>query len=204
MKKYAVGVGALLIAFAAFSFKGGSQLEIGDKAPMIDKKMEDISGKDLSLKEMKDDNGLLVVFSCNTCPFVIGWEDAYPQLGKLTSNNKVGMVLVNSNEAKRKGDDSMDAMKEHYKEAGYNSKYVLDAKHELADAFGAKTTPHVFLFDKNMKLVYRGTIDDRYEGRNDKPSKHYLKDAINAMLDGKKIEPAFTKQIGCSIKRVKA
>jgi thioredoxin-related protein len=171
---------------------------------MVEREMEDISGKKYSLKDLTKENGLLVVFSCNTCPFVIGWEDAYPELGELTAKHNVGMVLVNSNEAKRKGDDSMDAMKKHYTEAGYNSQYVIDSNNELADAFGAKTTPHVYLFNKDMKLVYKGSIDDRYEDRKDKPSKHYLKNAINALVKGDKIEPATTKQIGCSIKRVKA
>lgn len=194
---------ALSLMLGVYSFKGNAQLKLGAKAPMSKEKMADVSGKEYSLNDLKSENGLLVIFSCNTCPYVIGWEDTYPGLGELTKKHEVGMVLVNSNEAKRKKDDSMDGMKEHYKVAGYNSAYVLDSQSKLADAFGAKTTPHVYLFDKNMELVYRGCIDDKYENKSDVASKHYLNDAINAMVEGSEIKPAETKQTGCSIKRVK-
>ncbi|MEQ9262981.1 MAG: thioredoxin family protein [Owenweeksia sp.] len=205
MKKKITGLAGLaLIAAVTFAFKGDNTLNIGEKAPMNNVKMKDVSGKSYALKDLKKDNGLLVVFSCNTCPFVIGWEDTYPGLGELTKEKNIGMVLVNSNEAKRSNDDSFEAMKEHYKEAGYNTPYVLDNNHELADAFGAKTTPHVYLFDKDMKLVYRGSINNKYEDRKDSADKMYLNDAINAMVSGKAIDPAETRQIGCSIKRVKS
>lgn len=204
MKKYLFGLMGLALIFAAFSFKSNEQLAIGSKAPMTKVKFEDVSGKKYSLNDLKAENGLLVIFSCNTCPYVIKWEDTYPGLGELTKENKVGMVLVNSNAAKRKNEDSMANMKEHYKEAGYNSPYVVDEGSRLANAFGAKTTPHVYLFDKDMKLVYRGSINDKYETRSDEPSKFYLNDAIKAMVKGDKVDPAETKQIGCSIKRVRA
>ncbi|MGB0175708.1 MAG: thioredoxin family protein [Owenweeksia sp.] len=203
-KKIIALVGFATIVAASLAFKGGDMLNIGEKAPMSDVKMKDVSGKTYSLKDLKKENGLLVVFSCNTCPFVLGWEDTYPGLGELTQENKVGMVLVNSNEAKRGNDDSFEAMKDHYKSASYNTPYVMDEKHKLADAFGAKTTPHVYLFDKDMELVYRGSIDDKYEERKENPDKTYLEDAIKAMVNGKTIDPAETRQIGCSIKRVKA
>ncbi len=200
-----MGFFALALATAlSFAFKGDDMLGIGKKAPLSDVKMEDVSGNTYSLKDLKKENGLLVIFSCNTCPFVIKWEDTYPGLGELTKENKIGMVLVNSNEAKRNGDDSMAAMKEHYEEAGYNTPYVLDTDHKLADAFGAKTTPHVYLFDKEMKLVYRGSINDKFEERGKEASKMYLEDAMDALINGEKIDPAETRQIGCSIKRVKA
>ena len=204
MKKYLVGLMGLALVFAAYSFKGNEQLELGADAPMTETKFRDVSGKDYSLNELKGDNGLLVIFSCNTCPYVIGWEDTYPGLGELSKKNNIGMVLVNSNEAKRKKADSMEEMKKHYKEASYNSPYVLDEGSKLANAFGAKTTPHVFLFDGNMKLVYRGSINNKYETRSDDASKFYLNDAINAMVKGEEIKPAKTQQIGCSIKRVRA
>ena len=117
------------------------------------------------------------------------------------------MILVNSNEAKRNGDDSLDEMKKHASEKNYpafgRGYYAIDENSVLADAFGAKTTPHVFLFDKEWKLVYRGSIDDT-EGKKEKqPQEHYLIDAIVNMTSGKSIVPNDTKAIGCSIKRVK-
>lgn len=201
MKKSLVAL-ALSIGML-YSFTTGNMLEIGEKAPLAEIKMQDVSGKNFSLNDLKKENGLLVIFSCNTCPFVLGWENEYPDLGKLTSKNKIGMVLVNSNEGKRKDEDSFEAMKVHYEEAGYNTPYVMDSKHKLADAFGGKTTPHVYLFDAEMKLVYRGAINDKYENKEKKATKLYLEDAIKQLVQGEEIEIPVTIERGCSIKRVK-
>ena len=111
------------------------------------------------------------------------------------------MALINSNEAKREGDDSMSEMKKHAKDQKYLSPYLVDEKSALADAFGARTTPHVFLFDNNMKLVYRGAIDDSYKNK-ESVSETFLMDAIKNLSAGKTISPDVTKATGCSIKRV--
>lgn len=202
MKKIGFAALALTLITGLVAYKGSPTLEIGSKAPMTDAKMKDVSGKMMSLDDLKGDKGLLVIFSCNTCPFVIGWEDTYPGLGNLTAENDMGMVLINSNEAKREGDDSFDAMKEHYKEAGYNTPYILDSSHKLADAFGGKTTPHIYLFDGDMNLVYRGAISNKYESAAG-TTINYLEDAINQMAKGEEISTPVTKERGCSIKRVK-
>ena len=89
----------------------------------------------------------------------------------------------------------------HAMEAGYIMPYVVDAEHKLADAFGARTTPHVYLFNSDFQLVYRGSIDDSVNSA-DEVKETYLKDAITRMIEGKKIKPEITKAIGCSIKRV--
>ena len=177
------------------------ELQIGEKAPMTDRMMKDISGSELSLSGAAGENGLLVIFSCNTCPFVIGWEDRYPELAALTAAHAMGMVLVNSNTKKRGNEDSMEAMAEHAAEKGYDCAYVIDQQNELADAFGARTTPHVFLFDSEMKLIYKGSIDDKYENKDRIATRFYLNDAIEAVSRNEKPDPAETRQIGCSIKR---
>ena len=92
-------------------------------------------------------------------------------------------------------------MKLHAREAGYILPYVVDQGHQLADAFGARTTPHVYLFDADFQLVYRGSIDDNVDSA-DEVKETYLEDAITKMIEGKKVKPAVTKAIGCSIKRV--
>ncbi len=180
----------------------GTNLSIGDSLPSASVKMTNIDGNQINLREAADKNGLLVIFSCNTCPFVIEWEETYPGLGELTAANDIGMVLVNSNEAKRDGDDSMAEMKAHAKEMGYNTSYVVDENHVVADAFGARTTPHVFLFDKNMKLIYEGSIDDRFDNKERAVTATYLEDAINNYASGNPIDPNDTQSKGCSIKRV--
>ena len=129
-----------------------SPLEIGATIPNPEVLMINVSDEKMSLINNFNENGLLVVFSCNTCPFVIMWEDRYRQLEKMCQTNNVGMVYINSNEAKRDGDDSLEAMKNHAKTMGYTFPYLIDQNSVLSNAFGAKTTPHVFLFNKNKKL----------------------------------------------------
>jgi hypothetical protein len=185
-----------------------NELNPGDKAPSADMKMTNIDGQEWSLVDLAGENGVLVMFSCNTCPFVVGregrsegWENRYNQVAGMAREQGIGTVLVNSNEAKRKGDDSMEQMKLHAMEAGYIMPYVVDRGHKLADAFGARTTPHVFLFDSEFRLVYRGSIDDNVNSAAE-VKENYLTDAISRMIEGKKVKPAVTKALGCSIKRV--
>ncbi len=176
------------------------ELAIGNSAPSVDLKLTDISGKVVSLSDVKKENGLLVIFSCNTCPYVIACEDRYLQLSALCKSNKIGLILVNSNEAKRDGDDSIAEMKAHAKKYKYNFTYAEDPNSMLADAFGATRTPHVFLFDKDMKLQYRGAVDDSVIDAS-KVEKSFTVNAITALVAGKEISPASTKSIGCGIKR---
>ena len=213
MKKLALPLLALALTGLAFTLvpktPAGTSIEIGTTAPLASTKMTDVSGKSLSLNDIKKENGVLVVFSCNTCPFVVGgnglgegWETRYNQVKAYCDRAKVGMVLVNSNEAKRDGDDSMQAMKKHAREKGYQSYYVVDKDSKLADAFGAKTTPHVFLFDGDMKLVYKGAIDDNNTSAKE-VKEYWLQNALMKLSVGEQIEPSTTRNKGCSIKRVK-
>lgn len=178
------------------------QISVGDKAPSSDLKMTGLDETETSLDQLKMENGLCVIFSCNSCPYVLAWEDRYNEIEGICKSNNVGFVLVNSNEAKREGADSMEEMKAHAKEKGYGDyAYVLDKDHKLADAFGATKTPDVFLFNGDMNLVYKGAIDDNKKDKH-MVLKPYLKKAIDAMTRGQKIDPSSTKAVGCSIKRV--
>lgn len=208
MKTKTIIISILFIGlFILQSFVKNEMLEIGSDLPLPDKTMLNIDDKEYSFNDLKKENGLLVIFSCNTCPFVIGngtksegWENRYPELGEISKDLNIGMVLINSNAAKRDDGDSFTDMQNHYKKKGYNSFYVLDVNSEMADAFGALTTPHVYLFDKNMKLVYRGAIDDNVKKRSE-VKEFYLQDALNKMVAGDPIDPQTTRQLGCSIKR---
>ena len=199
-----------LVAMVAFSASPvfGQELAIGEKAPMATGPLVGVDGTSHTLLNLKEANGLLVVFSCNTCPFVMGngtktegWEGRYNGLAELAESLQVGMVLVNSNEAKRDGDDSFTAMKNHARDAEYTMPYVVDEGSKLANACGARTTPHVYLFDSNLELAYRGSIDDNVN-RSDEVTERYLEVAMTRMAEGKKIKTAETKAVGCSIKRV--
>lgn len=201
-KKLSLLVG-LLALIITFGFKADKPLlAFGAKAPMADREMTGIKGKAHSLNSLKGEKGLLVVFSCNTCPFVLGWEDQYNGLKEIADAQGIGMVLVNSNEKKRKGDDSMEAMQAHAKDQAYSMPYVIDTNNELADAFGARTTPHVFLFNGDLELVYRGSINDKYENRSKEAEDMYLSKALKSLGAGKDINPNDTRELGCSIKRV--
>jgi hypothetical protein len=112
------------------------------------------------------------------------------------------MLAVNSNEAKREGDDSKEEMVIHAMDKEYNFNYAVDRNSVLAKAFGATKTPQIFLFDKNLKLVYTGAIDDNLKNA-EQVEKPYLKNAINNLVAGKAIDPNVTKALGCSIKKVK-
>lgn len=163
-------------------------------------RMKGVDGKERSLKELAGKEGLMVIFTCNTCPFVKAWDDRYKPVQKIASEKGVNTVLLNPNTEKRAQGDSMDDMKMYGKENHPGIPYLMDKKSKVANAFGAKTTPHVFLFNKELKLVYRGGIDDNYKDA-EKVKEFYVKDALQAMEAGKKLEPATTEAIGCSIKR---
>lgn len=194
----------LLAAFFTLPNSEVPQLQIGEKAPKTDLQLLNIDGKTTTLSDLKMDKGLCVIYSCNTCPWVVAWEDRYNELYKECTNAGIGFVLVNSNEAKREGDDSLEEMKKHAKEKGYfDFAYVIDKNHELADAFGATKTPDVFLFDSDMKLVYKGAIDDNSKDK-EAVEEPYLKKAISSMAAGEMPNPAETKALGCSIKRIKS
>jgi thioredoxin-related protein len=162
--------------------------------------MLDVSGEKISLSDAKKDNGLVVIFSCNTCPFVKQWEGRYPTIKEWADNNNVGMIVLNSNYQNRDGVDSYEAMQSHAKDNGYNFHYVVDEESEIANAFGGQTTPHVFLFDSDMQLAYKGLIDDSYESA-ETVKNAYLKDAMVSLAKGEKIAVTETKPTGCSIKR---
>ena len=201
MKKYFQITFAMALLTLTFAFKPTNpELEIGKPIPNASFKMLDVNGKEVSLSEVKQKNGLLVIFSCNTCPYVKLSAARIKESADLAKKNKIGVVIVNSNEALRNDDDSFDEMKKYATEHSYDYNYVVDKNSQLADVFGATRTPHCFLFDKKG-LVYRGAIDDNIKDANE-AKEHYLTDAINAIAIGKPVKTSYSKSIGCSIKRI--
>lgn len=179
---------------------GSGTMGLGDKATLTDIKMLDVSGEKVSLSDVTQENGLLVMFSSNTCPFVLQWEGRYIEVKEWADQHNVGMIVLNSNYGNRDGVDSYEAMKKHADSKGYNFHYVVDEDSRIANAFGGQTTPHAFLFNSDMELVYKGAVDDNYKSVND-VKQAYLKDAIESVANGGEIAVAETKPIGCSIKR---
>ena len=206
MKKILITLLCLpFIMFAQKNDKKSSQeefetIEIKSEIPNADYEMKSVNGIYYSLNNLKEKNGIIILFTCNTCPFVVKWEDRYKLLEELAKKNNIGLVYINSNYKKRDGDDSYEEMKKHAKKMNYRFPYLLDEKSKLANSFGAKTTPHIFMFNSNLQLAYKGAIDDNYEDIN-KVKEFYLEDAIQQLVKGKRIKVSETKPVGCSIKR---
>ena len=187
-------------SLATLAFTVGDPLKIGSVMPKADFKMQDISGKEVAMQDAKKENGILVMFSCNTCPYVIKNQERTLAISKYATENKVGVIILNSNEAQRSDDDSYAAMQTYAKQQGYKWNYVVDKGNQVADAFGANRTPECFLFDKNLKLVYHGAIDNSPADEASITRVH-LKEAINEMVAGKEVTVKESKSVGCSIKR---
>lgn len=201
MKKILFGCIAI-VTLATLAFTYGDPLQIGSTMPKADLKMKDISGKEVAMKDAKKANGVLVMFSCNTCPYVVKNQERTLAISKFATENKVGVIILNSNEALRADDDSYAAMQTYAKDQAYQWNYVVDKNHEVADAFGANRTPECFLFDKNLKLVYHGAIDNSPADAAAITRVH-LQEAINEMVGGKEISVKESKSVGCTIKRMK-
>ena len=175
------------------------ELEIGSIMPKNNVGLKTINGDFINLSSVRGEKGTLIIFSCNTCPWVIKWEDRYLDIAKKYIPKGVNMIAINSNVAKFSGDDSLIKMKEHAKKMNYNFTYAQDPNAEIANAFGATKTPHVFLFNQNNSLVYKGAIDDNARDAKN-VDEEYLANAIDALLENRKIEKKSTKALGCSIK----
>ena len=177
-----------------------SSLPLGSAIPKADVRVKDVSGKDVTLQQVKQSGGLLVMFSCNTCPYVIRNQVRTKEISAYAAGHQIGVILLNANEGDRSGGNSFAGMQSYAKVQGYQWYYALDNNSILADAFGASRTPECYLFDKSGRLVYHGAIDDS-PGDPDQVKRHHLKNAIDEMLAGKEVSVKETRSVGCSISR---
>ena len=173
-------------------------LERGDAIVDTDVAMKNIDGSMLSIGDIKGEKGTLVIFTCNHCPFVEGWQDEMVAIGNKYSKQGIGVIFINSNDPAAKG-DTFEGMQEMAKAEGYEFPYVVDATSDIARNFGAKKTPDVFLFDADGKLVYQGAIGEGGQKPADGGAT-WLRDALDALIEGRPIENAQTKAVGCGIK----
>lgn len=189
-----------LVLISAMLLPPGEALALNAPIPMPDYKMKNVSGQSTSLAEAKKEKGLLVIFSCNTCPYVKLSASRIREYSDYCLANQIGCVIVNSNEAQRTEDDSFEEMVKYYKSQKLKAFYTVDENSQLADAFGARSTPQCFLFD-TKGLVYKGAIDDNVKDPS-AVKEHYLKDAITAVIKNQTPSKQETKSIGCTIKRL--
>ncbi len=176
-----------------------TELQIGSEIPEVNYKLNDVSGKQITLAEVKGEKGTIVIFSCNTCPWVLKWQKRYVSISKKYKKKGIGVIAINSNISRFDGDDSLEKMIAHAEKNNYNFAYAQDPKAKLAYAFGATKTPHVYLFDDKNTLVYRGAIDDNARTESN-VEEAFLVNALDQMLSGKKITKSVSKALGCSIK----
>lgn len=189
----------LMLAATAVLADEPAPIALGAAAPKADLKMKNVDGKEISIADVRGQKGTLVIFTCNHCPFVKQWETRIVDLGNAFLAQGIGVIAINANDPKAYAEDGFEAMQQRAKDRGMKFPYVVDATSGVARAFGASRTPEAFLFDKDGKLVYHGTIDDN--GKDAAQVKEpYLKDALAAVAAGKTPPKQETKALGCSIK----
>jgi len=172
-------------------------LQLGASAPDFDLPATD--GKNYSLASFKDARLLVVLFTCNHCPYVIGSEDRMIRFYTDYQPRGVQLVAINSNETEGHPTDSFDHMKTRVKEKGFKFPYLRDETQEIALKYGALRTPHYYVFDAGRKLRYTGRMDDNPRNPG-KEATHELRDAVDAILAGKSPAVPLTNPIGCNVK----
>lgn len=172
-------------------------LRIGETAPDFD--LPGVDGKRYSLADFKDAPALLVVFSCNHCPYVIGSEDRMIRLHKDWSPRGLASVAINSNETENHPTDSFEHMIIRSREKNFPFPYLRDDSQEVARAYGALRTPHFYLFDRDRRLRYTGRMDNNPRDAS-LATTHELRDAIEAVLAGRRPRIEVTNPIGCNVK----
>ena len=172
-------------------------LRIGDSAPSF--RLPSIDGRDYSLQDFKDKKAVIVMFSCNHCPTVKAYEDRFIELQDDYEGKGVTLIAINANDDKKYPEDSFENMKIRAKEKVFNFPYLRDESQKVAKAYGAECTPEVFVFDRKRILRYHGRIDDNVHAA-DQVRETYLRDAIDAILEGRGVPLEETEPVGCTIK----
>ena len=174
-----------------------THLKIGTKLPEFD--LQGVDSKNYLPSSFQSCKVLVVMFTCNHCPYVQAYEQRLINLQKDFKDKGVSFVAINANDEVNYPEDSFENMKKRAKEKGYNFPYLRDKTQETAKTFGASFTPEIFVFDQEKTLQYHGRIDDNWQ-EPDKVTKQNLKEAIEAILTNKPIERSETQAIGCTVK----
>jgi len=202
MKKLSIFVSFTL--FVTTTLMAGDSLKPGDAA--MDFSLKDVNGKMVSLSQMKETKGFIVVFTSITCPVASKYEQRIINLNDQFSSKGYPVIAINSNDEKVSPGDSYENMQRVVREKGYKFEYLRDEDQDVAREYGATNTPHVYVLSwKEGKLMveYVGAIDNNVDDPA-KADKKYVEDAVNALLKGDDLTVSSTKAVGCSIKWKKA
>ena len=175
--------------------------DIGDIA--TDFSLENIDGKFVSLSDFKDAKGFIVVFTCNTCPYAILYEDRIEALNKKYAFQGYPVVAIMPNNVETKPGDSMKSMQQRAIDKGFTFPYLIDAGQEIYPQYGATKTPHVYILESTTRgpvVRYIGGIDDNYKDAT-LVKTNFVEDAIESLKNGVAMKFTKTKAIGCSIKQ---
>ncbi len=189
-----------LVSLTAFTITTDGGYDIGDVA--TDFSLENIDGKMVSLSDYKSAKGFIVIFTCNTCPYAVAYEDRIVALDKKYASKGYPVIAVMPNDTDVKPGDNMQAMQARAKAKGFTFPYLLDKNQEIYPQYGATKTPHVYILEKTNDgnvVKYIGAIDDNYQDASLVKTK-YAENAVDALLAGNDIEQKTTRAIGCSIK----
>lgn len=170
---------------------------IGSDLPDFD--LPGVDGKNYSPKSFAESKALIVIFSCNHCPYVKAYQGRIKEIQNDYKDKNVSVIAINSNDEENYPEDSFEDMKVRAAEEKFNFPYLRDEDQTVAEAFDASHTPEIFLFDSKRKLIYHGKIDDNWQ-EPDKVVNHYLRNALDELLDGREISVPETFSIGCTIK----
>jgi peroxiredoxin len=171
-------------------------MSVIETAPTFD--LPGVDGRNHSLEEYADASVLVLVQSCNHCPYVLAWEGRINDLQREYADRGVRIVAISSNDAAAYPADSFENMVEHAREAGYAFDYLYDESQDVARALGSTRTPEAFVYDADRRLVYHGAVDDNREEAE--VTTRYLHDAIEAALAGERPPVADTPPVGCTVK----
>ncbi|MFN5539739.1 MAG: thioredoxin family protein [Candidatus Melainabacteria bacterium] len=174
-------------------------LELGTKAPEFTL-TDTISSKKLSLSELKSDIATVIMFMCNHCPYVIHMNDELVRLPKEYKGKGISFIGISSNDADTYPDDSPIRMKEIAEKLGYIFPYLYDESQSVAKAYGAACTPDFFIFDKDLKCIYRGQLDNSRPGNDIPVSGKDIRNALDNILASKPVDSNQKPSIGCNIK----
>lgn len=192
----------LMLAFSAFLAQAQTTtLKAGDTAP--DFKLKNVDNKEVSFASFPKAKGYIVVFTCNTCPYAVGYEQRIIDLDKKFKPQGYPVIAINPNDPEASKADTFDKMQDLAKEKKYPFPYLLDPGQKITDEYGAKRTPHIFIVSKTAKgnvVEYVGAIDNDPEGTKADKVK-YAEDVIAALKSNQKPAVTQTKEIGCTVKR---
>jgi len=195
MKKYVLLTLISLFALAFTFDKGG--YEVGDTAS--DFSLKNVDGKMVSLASYKDAKGYIVVFTCNSCPYSVAYEDRIIALHEQYADKGYPVIAINPNDEEKSPKDSYDLMKVRAKEKNFPFAYVYDDTQEITKSYGATNTPHVYVLDKDRTVKYIGAIDNNTKDAS-AADKKYVEEAVDALIKSKEVPTKKTKAIGCTIK----